>query len=353
MRPAFLLRVGPMGRQRFLVSLCGVIAFAALCAAPVAAAEDNFFNGETITLISSSDAGGTAGTYARLAGDFLGRHIPGEPTVVIQFMPGAGGVLGASYCANRGTEDGLTICAIQPGLPHLQLLDPASARFDVRAFHYLGRTSSTGSAIYVTATSPAITLEDVRTHRVILGATGRAADTFIDPTIINAVLGTQFELIVGYPGGGEIDYAIETGEVEGDAGPVLSTFLRHPDWIDNGRIRFLVQTGASRHPRLPDVPLLTEFARNADERAMFDFLSLRSEIGYTLLVPEGVPADRVAILRRAMADMLADPEFLAAAERIRMDIFPATGEQVEASVAKVFATPEPVLERLRTALELN
>jgi len=342
-----------MGRQRFTVPSF-LLAAASLLALPVVAhaAEDSFFDGKVITLISSSDAGGTAGTYARLASDFLGRHIPGEPTIVIQFMPGAGGVVGANYCANRGTDDGLTICAIQPGLPHLQVLDPATARFDVQAFQYLGRTSSTGSAIYVKSESEAMTLEDVRIHPVILGATGRAADTYIDPTIINAVLGTQFELIVGYPGGGEIDYAIETGEIEGDAGPVLSTFIRHPDWIDNGRIRFLVQTGASRHPRLPDVPLLTEFAETAEDRAMFDFLSLRSEIGYTLLVPDGVPAERVTILRAAMAGMLADPEFRAAADRIKMDIFPATGAQVEASVAKVFATPEPVLMRLRAALDL-
>ncbi len=317
------------------------------------AADEGFFAGETITLISSSDAGGTAGTYARIVSDFLGRHIPGAPVVVIQFMPGAGGVVGASYCSNRGTKDGLTLCHIQPGLPHLQLLDPGGARFDVNAFTYLGRTSTTNSAIFVRSENPAMSLEDVRTHPVILGATGKAADTYIDPTIINSVLGTKFELIVGYPGGGEIDYAIETGEIEGDAGPVLSTFLRHQNWVDDGMIRFLVQTGTTRHPKLPDVPLLQEFAQNDDERAMFDFLSLRSEIGYTLLVPEGVPAPRIAVLRQAMADMLADPEFLATAARIKLDVIPASGEAVEASVARVFATPPEVVERLRTALEIR
>ena len=278
---------------------------------------------------------------------------PPAPVVVIQFMPGAGGAVGANYCFNRGTKDGLTLCHIQPGLPHLQLLDPRNVRFDVREFSYLGRTSTTNSAIYVRSENPAMTLLDVREHQVILGATGKAADTFVDPTVINNVLGTKFELIVGYPGGGEIDYAIETGEIEGDAGPVMSTFLRHQSWIDDGMIRFLVQTGSVRHPLLPDVPLLQEFARNDDERAMFDFLSLRSEIGYTLIAPPGVPEDRVAVLRKAMADMLADPEFLAAAARIKLDVIPATGAAVEASIDRVFATPPDIIARLHEALDIR
>ena len=231
-------------------------------AAPQARAQGNFFAGQTIVLISSSDAGGTAGTYARMLSEFLGRHIPGEPTVVIQFMPGAGGMLGANFCYNRAPKDGTMLCSIQPGLPHLQRLDPRGVRFDVTEFNYLGRTSSTNSAIFVRSALPVMELLDVREHEVILGATGRAADTFVDPTVINSVLGTNFRIILGYPGGGEIDYALENGEVDGDAGPVLSVFLRRQNWIDNDEIRFLVQTGTRRHPRLdsrrPRVPAVAE-----------------------------------------------------------------------------------------------
>jgi len=325
---------------------------ATLCLTAAASAQPaaEFYRGRTVELISSSDAGGTAGTYARFVSDFIGRHIPGRPTVVIQFMPGAGGVVGANHCYNRAPRDGSVLCHIQPGLPHLQLLDPRSVRFDVAKFSYLGRTSSTNSAIYVRSSVPVNTLLDVRDHEVIMGATGRGADTFIDPTVINSVLGTRFRIILGYPGGGEIDYALESGEIEGDAGPVLSVFVRRQSWIDDGMIRFLVQTGAARHPRLPGVPLLQEFARDDDERAMFGFLSLRSEIGYTLLVPPDVPQDRVAVLRRAMADTLADPEFLARAEALKLDVIPASAEEVEAAVARVFATPPHIVARMREAL---
>lgn len=324
-----------------------------ILAATHAKAQEDFFAGQTVVLISSSDAGGTAGTYARIVSDFLGRHIPGEPTVVIQFMPGAGGMVGANYCYNRAFKDGTMLCSIQPGLPQLQRLDPRSVRFDATEFNYLGRTSSTNSGIYVRSELPVMNLLDVRDHEVILGATGRAADTFVDPTVINSVLGTKFRIILGYPGGGEIDYALENGEIQGDAGPVLSVFLRRQSWIDNDEIRFIVQTGERRHPRLPDVPLLTEFARNDEERAMFEFLSLRSDIGYTLLAPPGVPEDRVAILRQAMADTLADPDFLRAADALHLDVIPATGEEVEAAVARVFATPDPVVERMRAALDIE
>jgi len=322
-------------------------------AAAHANAQENFFAGKTMILVSSSDAGGTAGTYARIVSDFIGRHIPGNPTVVIDFRPGAGGVVGANYCFNGAPKDGTLLCSIQPGLPHLQRLDPDGTRFDVTAFTYLGRTASTNSAIYVRAELPVMELLDVREHEVILGATGRAADTFVDPTVINSVLGTKFNVILGYPGGGEIDYALESGEIDGDAGPVLSVFLRRQSWIDNSEIRFLVQTGEQRHRNLPDVPLLTDFATNDDERAMFEFLSLRSDIGYTLLVPPGVPGDRIAVLRQAMADTLADPDFLATARTLHLDIIPASGEAVEAAVARVFATPEGVVERMRAALAVQ
>lgn len=330
------------------------LAFAlALFAAPHAGAQENFFAGKTLVFISSSDAGGTAGTYARIVSDFIGRHIPGNPTVVIDFRTGAGGVAGANYCFNVAAKDGTVMCSIQPGLPHLQRLDPGGVRYDVNEFAYLGRTSSTNSAIYVRSELPVMTLLDVRDHEVILGATGRAADTFVDPTVINSVLGTRFNIIVGYPGGGEIDYALETGEIQGDAGPVLSVFLRRQSWIDNDEIRFLVQTGESRHPNLPDVPLLTEFARNDEERAMFEFLSSRSDIGYTVLVPPGVPEDRIAILRQALADTLVDPDFLRAANLLHLDVIPASGEAVEAAVSRVFATPDAVIERMRAALSIQ
>ena len=328
---------------------------AMLCAPwPVAAAAPaDFYRGKTVTLISSSDAAGTAAFYARTAGDFIGRYIPGKPTVVMQFMPGAGGIAGANHCYGRAARDGTELCHIQMGLPLLQLLDPRGVQFDARKFNYLGRTATAASGIYVWHTVPVRSLADVRGHEVVIGASGRGSETYMDPTIINGVLGTRFKVIVGYPGGGEIDFALERGEITGDAGPVLSVFVRKRHWVDNKQIRFLVQTGSTRDPRLPDVPLLSAFARNDEERGVFALLSARADIGYTLLAPPGVPPERVAVLRKAMADMLADPAFLMEARRRNIDIMPGSATQVEASVRRVFATPPAVVARVRQTLGIR
>ncbi len=326
-----------------------------LCGVGVADAQsvEDFYRSRNITIVVSSDAGGTTALYGRTIGEFIGRHIPGQPNIVMQFMSGGGGIRGANYCYNIAPKNGSVLCHIQAGLPQVQLLDSRGVRFDVTKFSYLGRTSSTNSGIYVWHTVPALTLLDVRDHEVIIGASGRGSETYTDPTIINSVLGTKFNVILGYPGGGDIDLALERGEITGDAGQILSVFVRKQYWLEDGLIRFLVQSGARRHPRLPDVPLLQEFARNDEERAIFEFLSSRAEIGMTLLVPPGVPADRVAALRQAMADTLADPEFLAAAEQRNLDVIPASAEEVEAAVRNVLNTPTPVVTRIKEALGLE
>ncbi len=312
---------------------------------------EDFYRGRNVTLVVSSDAGGTTGLYGRTIGQFLGRHIPGQPTVVMRFMSGGGGIRGANYCYNVAPKDGSVICHIQAGLPLVQLVNPRGVRYDVRDFSYLGRTSSTNSGIFVWHTVPVESLLDARNHEVVLGASGRGSETYIDPTIINNVLGTKFNVILGYAGGGDIDLALERGEITGDAGQVLSVFVRKQYWLEDGLIRFLVQTGQSRHERLPDVPLLQEFARNDEERAIFEFISSRADIGMTLLVPPQVPETRVAALRQAMADTLADPDFLAAAAERNLDVVPASAEEVEATVRNVFDTPAPVVERIQAALE--
>jgi len=339
--------------SRMVLALLGsaVIGSLANIASAQAQSAEDFYSGRNVNLVVSSDAGGTTGLYGRTIGEFLGRHIPGQPTVVMQFMSGGGGIRATNYCYNVAPKDGSVICHIQAGLPLVQLLNSRGVRYDVRDFSYLGRTSSTNSGIFVWHTVPVETLLDARNHEVVLGASGRGSETYNDPTIINNVLGTKFNVILGYEGGGDIDLALERGEVTGDAGQVLSVFVRKQYWLEDNLIRFLVQTGRTRHERLPDVPLLQEFARNDEERAIFEFISSRADIGMTLLVPPQVPDDRIAVLRQAMADTLADPDFLAAASERNLDVVPASAEAVETTIQEVFNTPAPVIERIQAALE--
>ena len=339
-----------------LVSAVSVLGMAAALACVSGARADavaDFYKGKDVTIIVGSGAGGTNALYGRTIAAHLGRHIPGNPNVVAQFMPGGGGVKAANYFYNVAPKDGTVLFHPQSAHPQAQVLGSKGIKFDVRKYSYLGRTASQNSGIFVWHTVPVKTLMDVRNQEVIIGASGRGSETFQDPTIINSVLGTKFKVITGYKGGGEMDLALERGETNGDAGPILSVFVRKQHWLQKDLIRFLVQTGAERHPKLPDVPLLTELARNDEERAVFAFMSAKATIGRTLVAPPGAPADRVAALRKAMADTLKDPEFLAEAKKRNMDVLPATSEQVEAAVAVVFNTPPPVIARVKKALDLK
>jgi tripartite-type tricarboxylate transporter receptor subunit TctC len=327
----------------------------AFACAPLAHADAvaDFYKGKDVTVIVGSGAGGTNALYGRTIAAHLGRHIPGNPNVVAQFMPGGGGVKAANYFYNVAPKDGTVLFHPQSAHAQAQVLGSKGVKFDVRKYSYLGRTASQNSGIFVWHTVPVKALMDVRMHEVIIGASGRGSETFQDPTIINSVLGTRFKVITGYKGGGEMDLALERGETNGDAGPILSVFVRKQHWLQQNLIRFLVQTGAERHPKLPDVPLLTELARNDEERAVFAFMSAKATIGRTLVAGPGVPPERVAALRKAMADTLNDPKFLEEAKQRHMDVLPASPQEVEAAVKVVFDTPPAVITRVKKALDLK
>ncbi len=313
----------------------------------------DFYKGKEVKIIVGSGSGGTNALYARTIGDHIGRHIPGNPTVIVQSMPGGGGIKAANYFYNVAPHDGSVLFHPQHSHPQAQVLGQKGVKFDVTKYYYLGRTASANSGIFVWKTVPVKTLMDVRGTEVIIGASGKGSETYTDPTIINSVLGTKFKVITGYKGGGEMDLALERGETTGDAGPILSVFVRKQHWLKDDLIRFLVQSGDARHPKLPDVPLLTEIARNDEERAVFEFMSARAKIGRTLVAPPGTPSDRVAALRKAMADALADPKLLAEAKKRNVDIFPASWRTVEGYVKGVLNTSPAVVARLKSALDLK
>lgn len=340
----------PIRIPRFVAAF---IAFFAAAPAATADAVEDFYKGNQVTVVVSSGSGGMNALYARTIGEFFGRHIPGKPKVIMQHMPGGGGIKGTNYCYNVAPKDGSVLCNLQMGLTQAQLLGQPGVKFDMAKFTWLGRASSENSGIFVWHTVPAKTLLDVREHEVILAASGRGSETYTDPTIINAALGTKFKVVLGYPGGADMDLALERGETNGDAGPAVSVFTRKQHWIDNKLIRFLVQSGSTRHPRLPDVPLLTDFARNDEERQMFAFLSARAEIGRTYLGPPDLPVDRTAALRKAFMDTMRDPAFRAEAGRRKLDVIPASAEQVHKTVTDLLATPPAVVAKVKAALGLK
>lgn len=320
---------------------------------PVAADVAGFFSGKTIPVIVNAGEGGVNGLYARTVAEHLGRHIPGNPTLIIQFVPGAGGTTGANHCYNLLPKDGSALCHLLMATAHAQVLGQTGIRYDAQKFTWLGRTATANSGAYVWHTEPVKTLMAVREREVILGATGRGSESYTDPTIINAVLGTKFKIILGYRGGGDLDLALERQEIKGQSGPLISVLTRKLQWLENKQVHYLFQSGTSPHPHplLKGVPLLTSFARNEEERQIFEFMSSRADIGRTYSGPPGIPAERIAALRKAFMDTMKDPKFLADAKKRRIDVMPADHTVVERHIAAVLNTPKSVIARAKAALD--
>lgn len=331
------------------------IALAGVLAAPVPAAADalaDFFKGKTIPVIVNAGEGGLNGLYARTVAEHIGRHIPGNPTLVLQFVPGAGGTKGANHCYNLAPKDGSALCHLLMATPHAQILGQTGVRYDALKFTWLGRTATANSGAYVWHSEPVKNLLDLREHEVVFGATGKGSESYTDPTVINAVLGTKFKIILGYRGGGDLDLALERQEIKGQSGPLISVITRKLSWLEKKEVRYLFQSGTTPHPHplLKGVPLLTSFARNDEERQIFAFMSSRADIGRTYCGPPDIPTDRTAALRKAFMDTMKDPKFLADAAKRRIDVIPADHREVERHIAAVLNTPQNVVTKTKAAL---
>jgi tripartite-type tricarboxylate transporter receptor subunit TctC len=339
--------------QGFRTALLGAAAMIAAMPAARADAVTDFYSGKQVTVIVNAGTGGLNGLYARTVGDRMGGHLPGRPKIIIQAMPGSGGIKGANYCYNVAPKDGSVLCHMLMATPHAQVLGTKGVKFDARRFTWIGRTATANSGLYVWHTEKPRTLEDARKFEVVLGATGKGSESYTDPTIINAVMGTRFKMILGYRGGGDLDLALERLEIKGQSGPLISVITRKPHWLAENKVRYLFQSGSTPHPKLAGVPLLTSLAKNDADRSLFAFLSSRADIGRTYAAPPAVPADRTAVLRKAFADTMKDPAFLADAAKRRIDVMPESAAFVEARIAELVDTPKDVIARAKKALGLK
>ena len=306
----------------------------------------DFYKGKTINIMVGFGPGGGYDLYARVFGRHFGRHVPGNPSVAVQNLEGAGSVRAANYVFATAARDGTVIAAVDQNAPMYQLLGGAGAKFDVTGMQWLGSMSNSNGVVYAWRTSGIRTIDDARTSEVPLGAVGTSSDSFIYPTIINALLGTRFKPIVGYSGTGQINLAIERGEVMGRGGTGWASVLAgNKSWLDENKLNFLVQIGLEKEPALPHVPLLQELVKSQDDAEIVKVISLPTALGYAHWVAPGVPRDRVEALRLAYAATLQDPEFLRDTQASRMDIRAQTGAEVESLVKRVAATPQSVLAR--------
>ena len=311
-----------------------------------------FYKGKQVTIIVGSSPGGGYDTYARMLSRHIGKHIPGNPTVIVQNMPGAGSNVAANYIYNVAPKDGSVIGAFQSGVVLEPLLGKTPIKHDPSKSIYLGSANDDIYICLARADSPVAKFSDVFTKELVMAAS-QSSSTSDYPAVINAVLGTKFKVVTGYPGSREISLAVERGEAQGACGlawPSIS--VTQPGWFTTGNVKVIVQTHEKGHPDLnkQGVPLAHTFAKTADERAMLDLFFSQSRFGRPYVVAPETPKDRVSALRKAFDATIKDPDLQAEAARARLDLDAVSGEDLQALVAKVYASPPDIIARTKKAL---
>jgi tripartite-type tricarboxylate transporter receptor subunit TctC len=331
---------------------CALLATAlALAAGLPAAAQtpEEFYKGKTIDFVIGYPPGGSNDVWGRIVTRHIGKHIPGKPTVVPKNTPGAGSFLAINQAFNVLPKDGTVIAIGAPTAALDERLGSQGVRFKTAELSWIGRVDSLINMVFMWKTSPVQTITQAQQKEATLSGTGAGSTVSVYPTVLNHVIGTKFKLIMGYKGSNEAMLAVERGEVEGHSTSWTALKVAHPDWIRDKNVAILVQFALRRHPEMADVPTAVELARNDEERAILAAVMNATEVGTAFFTTPGVPADRLAALRRAFDATMTDPEFLAEVEKTRLAISPIGGEELQKLVAEVASLPTDIIEKVRAA----
>jgi tripartite-type tricarboxylate transporter receptor subunit TctC len=311
----------------------------------------DFYKGKTVVVVQAAEPGGAYDLYARFFGNHAAKHIPGNPTVVQQYMPGAGGVKAANYLYNAAPQDGTVIGMLEQGTPLDKVLrDDPTMKFDITKFNWIGTVGGDYWMIGVWHTAPATTIQGAREKEVLLGSSGKSSTTYIYPMLINAIGGTKLKPVTGYKGAPEMDLAMERGETHGRGGTWAAWKTRQRHNIEAGKIKFMLQVAARAHPEWPNVPRMIDLAANDEDRRMLEFMTVPTQVGRSLVAPPGVPQERVQALRRAFDAVMKDPEMLAEVKRAEVEVTGEPGVQLQALMVKLAATPPALVARVRKAI---
>ena len=320
-------------------------------AAP-AAAQDvaDFYRGKQMRLMVGSSVGGGYDTLGRLLARHIVNHIPGHPTMIVQNLPAAGGMVMTNQLYSQGPRDGTVIGAPINGIPTAPMLQPG-AQFDTTKLNWIGSLMREASLAFIWHTVPVSHITEMASKEVLIGTTTVSTTMYDFPLLLNDLLGYKFKLVRGYKGTPEIYIAIERGEIQGNGGMGLASLKAVvPKWIEEKKIKFLVQYNFRPHPEFADVPMALDLARTDAERQAMRLAFSRLEYARPYFLPPGVPAERVQALRRAFDATMKDPAFLADAARVQLELSPMPGEEMQALVGELGKTPPAVVERVREAL---
>jgi tripartite-type tricarboxylate transporter receptor subunit TctC len=306
---------------------------------------------DTIRLIVGSEPGGGYDAYARLLAKHMGKFIPGNPKIIVQNMPGAGGIVAANFLYNAAPKDGTAIAQVQRLVPFVQIMGEKGPQFETAKFNWLGSLASEVTVcVSWKATSDVKTFEDVRNKELIVGGSG-PNDTESVPALLDNVLGAKFKIVTGYPSSTAVTLAMERGEVQGVCSSYSSLSTRNAHWIKENKINYLVQAATRKHPALQNVPLALEIAKDPEDKALLELSDSRLDIGRPFMLPPGVPAERVKALRAAFVEMSKDKDFLADAEQSKHEIDVVSGDEMQTMLERLSKTPKATIERLREGLK--
>lgn len=335
--------------------LCGYLV---LIATPSAAAQsaDKFYSGKQVHMIVGYPAGSGYDFYSRLLASHLNRHIPGEPNIVVQNMVGAASLKAANYLYSVAPRDGTYLGAINrtiPLAPVLQTIEKENVQFDPLKFTWIGSIEGAVSIGFVWAATGITSFDDTFKREVVVSATSPSSDSYMLTNMLNNLLGTKFKIISGYPGSNDNFLAVERGEVQGYFGSTFSTMqTTRPDWITQKKVNILIQIALAKDPALPDVPLVTEYAKSKTAQDALKVILAPLAASRPYLAPPGLPQERAAALQSAFDQTMRDPAFVAEAKKSKIDVTPMTGEQIKSMLTQIYNESEDTLAAARAALKL-
>ena len=320
-----------------------VVSVFTLASCAGAVGDDGFFRGKTITIINSTGNGGSYFNLAQSVSRYMPKYLDGAPAMIVKSMPGAGNVLATNFMYNAAPKDGTHIATINNSIPLHQVINGRGVQYDATKFNWLGSTGTYNSVAYVWHTAGVRSVKDLETKEVLLGGTGPGSSIVIYPAAMNKILGSKFKFVLGYKSTHEIDLAMERGEVQARTGSYTGLRADHPDWISQKKVDIILQIGGKRDPDLKDVPLLTELAKNDAQRDILKLISSPISLGRPYLAPPGIPADRLATLRKAFMATLKDPGFLQEAKKMDHEIDPLTADEVAKIVSDTINAPKDAI----------
>ena len=343
--------------RRIKTSVCAAAAVAlasiigAAAAPAMAAGVDAFYKGRTVNLIIGYSVGGGYDLYARTVARHLGDHIPGHPTVVPQNMPGAGSLKAVMYLYGAAAKDGTVIGTFGRTEAVAPLLQPDQAKFDATKLGWLGSVTSETSTCVTWHSSKVKTWDDALKTTFTLAGEGAGADPDVFARLIKNLFGAKVKLVSGYPGTNDASLAVERGEVDGECGLSWGTLeSRHQDWLKNNSVNIIIQAALKKEPKLAHVPFIMDLAKTPEQQQVLKVVLSGQSMAWPFAAPPGVPADRLAALRKAFDDTMKDPQFLEETKRARMEVNPITGAELQALLKDVYATPKDVIAKAAHAI---